>query len=89
MAHLLRKAAGTKYRWPKKGARCATNGSAIEARASQYVGGQSIPLCTLDARHGAKGVHVYLLGFRLALVQSFLAFPLFFSLKMGLFILCH
>lgn len=35
VGHLLRKAAGTEYRWPKREARCATNGRATEARASK------------------------------------------------------
>lgn len=64
MGHLLRKAAGTKYRWPKREARWATIGRAIEAKASKYFGGQIIPLPlrTLDARYGAIEVDVFPAG---------------------------
>lgn len=61
VGHLLRKAAGTNYRWPKREARWATIGRTIEAKASKYFGGQIIPLPlrTLDVRYGAKEVDVY------------------------------
>lgn len=85
VGHLLRKAAGTNYRWPKREARFTTIGRAIEAKASKYVGGQIIPLHTLDARYGAKEVDVYLAG-----LQSYISpvSPCYPTVSLS-FILCH
>jgi hypothetical protein len=65
VGHLLRKAAGSKYRWPKREARCATNGRPQKPELPKHVGSRMIPLCTLDARHGVKELMFTLLGFYL------------------------
>lgn len=87
VGHLLRKAAGTKCRWPEREARWATIGRANDAKDSKYVGGQIIPLplCTLDARYGAKEVDVYPAGLQSCISPVSPCYP---TVPLS-FILCH